>query len=113
VTNWFGSGLQGSNVSSRTTAVADDLPSDVKAVLGQLLASGQDALATGDIATARDILGTTRTVARTKLPAGPRRNRLLHGCDRVEALLGGDDHDTAAATAYFAAMRRRLDDPDG
>jgi hypothetical protein len=93
--------------------VADDLPPDVGAVLGQLLASGADALATGDVGTARDVLCTARTVARTKLPAGPRRSRLLHGCDRIEALLDGDDPETAAAGAYFAAMQRRLDDPDG
>jgi hypothetical protein len=93
--------------------VTGDLPPDVRTVLGQLLRAGRDALSDDDVTTAREVSSTVRTVARNKLPAGPRRSRLLHGCDRVETLLDGEDVDTTTASAYLAAMERRLDDPDG
>ena len=91
----------------------------MRAVLTQLFAEGQDALAADDQETA------IRTVTTAE---GAFRDRLLHGCRRVRRLLGDDmDHrddtdrqgdsgstetgasdDRAAAAAYLTAMERRV-----
>jgi len=85
------------------------LPTDVGAVLAQLFAEGRRALDDGDVETALATTASARTVASNKLPAGDRRERLLHGCARVEALLDAPEADAAAA--YLAAMERRLEPP--
>ncbi len=93
-----------------------EVPADVRSVLGQLLAESRAALTDGDTATARGAMDTVERVARNKLPESPLRERLLHGCQRVRALIGdrdgddgGDEHDDVqAADEYLAAMERRL-----
>lgn len=90
-------------------AVPDDLPTDVVTVLGQLLSATRTALAEGDHETARETITSAETVATNKLPAGQRRDALLHGCDRILALLEADEADASdAAAEYVAAMERRL-----
>jgi len=92
-------------------------------VLTQLFAEGQEALAAGDREVALDAVTTAETVATNKLPEGPLRGRLLHGCGRVRALTGdgatadgpGEGDATPggsdeAAAAYLAAMERRVAD---
>ena len=93
----------------RGVGVTGDLPTDVRTVLAQLFAEARAALDDGDVDTAREVVESAETVVATKLPEGDRRDRLRHGCDRVRALVA-DDHDTAAAAAYLAAMERRLPD---
>jgi hypothetical protein len=73
--------------------VIDDIPADVRSVLTQLFAEGQTALAAGDIQVARDVLTTAETVVTNKLPRGPVRDRLLHGCARVDSLLDANASD--------------------
>lgn len=100
----------------------------MRAVLTQLFAEGQNALAADDQETAIRTVTTAETVATNKLPEGAFRDRLLHGCGRVRRLLGDDmDHrddtdrqgdsgstetgasdDRAAAAAYLTAMERRV-----
>jgi len=86
-----------------------DLPTDVRSVLTQLFATARSALDAGDVETAREAVGSAETVVTTKLPEGDRRDRLAHGCERVETLLA-DEPDTAGAAAYLAAMEARLPD---
>jgi hypothetical protein len=107
--------------------VAEDLPPDVRAVLTQLFAEGQDALAADDRDTAVETVTTAETVAANKLSEGAFRDRLLHGCERVRRLLGDDtdrqgdprevggapemeapDDPAVAAAAYLSAMERRV-----
>jgi hypothetical protein len=107
--------------------VGEDLPPDVRTVLTQLFAEGREALAAGDREVALDAVTTAETVATNKLPEGPLRGRLLHGCGRVRALAGdgatadgpGEGDATGGATpggsdeaaaAYLAAMERRVAD---
>ncbi len=107
--------------------MADDLPPDVRAVLTQLFAEGQDALAADDRETAVRTVTTAETVATNKLPEGAFRDRLLHGCERVRRLLETDaDHEPPevadspdtettgdradAAAAYLTAMEQRVAD---
>ena len=87
----------------------DDLPSDVRSVLTQLLTEAQIAIGDRDHEAARAAVDTVDEVATNKLPEGDRRRRLRHGCERVEDLLdGGDNDDTAAAAAYLWSMERRV-----
>ena len=107
-------------------SVTEDPPADALAVLAQLFAEGQEALADGDIDTARETVTSAETVATNKLPEGDLRGQLLHGCGQTLALLdpeassgddGGDGPGDAdgvepdAAAEYLAAMERRL--PEG
>jgi hypothetical protein len=88
--------------------MADEVPSDVRAVLSQLLTEGRTASADGDLDTVADVVDTVQRVATNKLPEGDLRARLLHGC----TLLGDeldDDPDTDALVAYFRAMAGELD----
>ncbi len=88
----------------------DDLPSDVRSVLTQLLTEAQVALGERDHEAARAAVDTVDEVATNKLPEGEPRRRLRHGCERVEELLdGGGNDDTAAAAAYLASMERRVE----
>jgi len=106
--------------------VTEDPPADVLAVLAQLFAEGQEALAEGDVDTARETVTSAETVATNKLPEGDLRGQLLHGCGQARELLdpetgaGSDEGDNPegvdqvepeAAEEYLAAMERRL--PDG
>ncbi len=102
--------------------MTEDPPADALAVLAQLFAKGQEALADGDVDTARDTVTSAEEVATNKLPEGDLRGQLLHGCGQTLALLdpeanSGDDGDDDpgvepdAAAEYLAAMERRL--PEG
>jgi len=82
-----------------------DLPADVESTLTQLLAAARTALREGRPEEARSAVDTARTVARNKLAAGDRRDRLVHGCDRVVDLATADP---AVAAEYLDAVRRRL-----
>ncbi len=97
------------NAAVRTASVDDDIPTDVQDTLAQLFEECATALEAGDLDTARETASSARSVATNKLPGGDLRDHLLHGCDRVEALLDPDEEVEAdAATEYVAAMRRRL-----
>lgn len=86
-----------------------DLPTDVADVLAQLLAETRVALEDGERETARDTIASAERVARNKLPAGEPRATLLHGCERVLALLSPEDEvETAAALAYVRALETHL-----
>ncbi|RLM50114.1 hypothetical protein [Halorubrum sp. Atlit-28R] len=77
----------------------DEVPHDVRASLGQLLAAARAAAERGDTDTARATLNTAKTVASNKLPAGERRDRTRWGCAAaLDALPNGD-----LAAAYAAA----------
>jgi hypothetical protein len=87
----------------------NDPPPDVREVLVQLLREAQVAVGERDHEAARAAVGTVGEVASNKLPEGDQRRRLRHGCERVDALLDGDDNDdTAAAAAYLSSMERRV-----
>jgi len=86
--------------------VPTDLPSDVHAVLTQLLEEGETAVTSAEFETARQTVSTAATVSRNKLPDGDLRAQLLHGCEQVQTAL--NDHDPDAAAEYLRAMNRRL-----
>jgi hypothetical protein len=82
----------------------DEVPHDVRASLGQLLAEARAAAERGDADTARALLDTAETVATNKLPPGERRDRVRWGCaTATDALPNGD-----LAAAYAAAAAARL-----
>ncbi len=92
-----------------TGNVADDIPTDARDVLAQLLEECAAALDEGDCETARDTIGSAQSVATNKLPESDLRGHLLHGCERTEVLLDPEgDAEVDAANEYVAAMRRRL-----
>lgn len=110
--------------------MTEDPPADALAVLAQLFDEGQEALAGGDVDTARETLASAEAVATNKLPEGDLRGQLLHGCAQARALLdpetgGGDDEgdgpggkgadgvEPDAAAEYLAAMERRLPEAGG
>ena len=69
-----------------------------------MLEEARIASTAGDSETAGALLESAYTVAMNKLPEGPRRDRLRHGClSASEALPDG-----TLAAAYIAAMERRL-----
>lgn len=86
--------------------MTEEVPSDVHAVLTQLLRASQTAVRADDLATVDQAIETVETVSTNKLPAGDRRARLLHGCTEVRSTL--DERDCEATMAYLAAMERRL-----
>lgn len=89
--------------------MSGDLPSDVHAVLTQLLDETETAVTTGALGTARLTITTAETVCRNKLPEGDLRSQMLHGCGRVTvALEPTDGVDTEMAAEYCRAMSRRL-----
>lgn len=88
----------------------EDLPSDVSAVVTQLLAEGIEALSSGDVETARSTTETVQRVSQNKLPDGELRDQLLHGCGCVSNCL--EAREPTAAAAYLRAMQDRLP-PDG
>ena len=93
--------------------VSIDLPSDIHAVLTQLLEESERAVATGECETARRAVGTVRTVSRTKLPDGELRAQLLHGSNRVHTALRTDTEPNSELVAeYLRAMLRRLEERD-
>ena len=86
-----------------------DVPSDVRAVVTQLLDESQRALAAGDYGTVRESVATVDSVATNKLPESELRAEMRHGCHRVEVLLDPDDGvQSDTATEYLAAMERRF-----
>ena len=50
--------------------VSDDVPTDVHAVLAQLLEATEQALRSGEVQTARRTIEAAQTVSRNKLPEG-------------------------------------------
>lgn len=93
----------------RTKAVTEDLPPDVRDTLAQLFEEGQVAIDEGEYETALETVSTAETVATNKLPAGPLREQLLHGCASATRLLDpAEEVEADAAAEYLAAMGRRL-----
>lgn len=87
----------------------EDVPTDVRTVLGQLFAEAQRALERGDTGTARESVTSAEAVVVNKLPAGELSGELRHGCERTRALLDAEaDPKPEAAAGYLAAMERRL-----
>ncbi|MDQ2073384.1 hypothetical protein ACODNH_08120 [Haloarcula sp. NS06] len=83
-----------------------DLPSDVHAVLTQLVDEGESAISGAEFDTARQTVASAETVSRNKLPECELRSQLLHGYEQVRTALDNDDPDAAAE--YLRAMNRRL-----
>lgn len=65
------------------------------------------ALRAGDVATARSLVATGRTVTENTVPPGEPRAELLAGCDRVADVLAGEGH-PERRRALAAAYCRRL-----
>lgn len=86
--------------------MSDDVPTDVETVLAQLFAAGQDALGDEEFDTCRQVVESVESVATNKLPESERRARLLHGCERVHALL--DEEELEVAAEYLRAMDAQL-----
>jgi len=90
-----------------------DVPSDVDAVLTQLFGEAREAFERGEVETGVSAVTSAASVARTKLPEGRLRGRLLHGCERAEAVATADDSDATVAAEYAAAMAQLLDEATG
>ncbi|WP_336336664.1 hypothetical protein [Haloarcula brevis] len=88
----------------------EDLPTDVHAVLTQLVEAGETAVVSAEFDTARRTVATAETVSRNKLPESELRAQLLHGCERARSTLADDRPDAAAE--YLRAMTRRLGSDD-
>jgi hypothetical protein len=83
-----------------------DLPADVEATLTQLLAEAAADARLRDVEAVVAIVDTVETVTRNKVPPGPVRERLLHGCRRVDRLVGDEP---LVAAEYLEAMERLVD----
>ena len=83
-------------------------PSDVQAVLSQLVEAGETAVRSREFETAQQTVTSAETVSRNKLPAGDLRAQMIHGCSQVTDALDEDFPETAAE--YLRAMGRRLAD---
>jgi hypothetical protein len=90
-----------------------DVPSDVDAVLTQLFREAREAFERGDVETGVAAVTSASSVARNKLPDGSLRERLLHGCERAEAVATAEDDDAGVAAEYVASMEQRLADATG
>jgi hypothetical protein len=90
-----------------------DVPPDIESALSQLFREAREAFDGGDTETGVAAVTSAATVARTKLPEGPLRDRLVHGCERAENVATDGDCDVAVAVEYVVAMERRLDDATG
>lgn len=84
-----------------------DIPADVESVLTQLLGEAREAFERGDTETGVSATTSAASVARNKLPEGRLRGRLLHGCQRAEAVATTDD-DAGVAAEYVASMEQLL-----
>ena len=89
-----------------TARVSGDPPSDVQAVLSQLVDAGETAIRSGELETARQTVTSAETVSRNKLPEGDLREQMIHGCSQVTVALDEGLPETAAE--YLRAMGRRL-----
>lgn len=78
-----------------------DLPSNVDAALTELVENARTHARDGDTDRLVEAVDTMAAVAGDELPEGDRRERFLHGCERV-AEHAGDDY--AVATEYLRAM---------
>jgi hypothetical protein len=87
-----------------------DVPPDVDAVLTQLFDEAREAFERGDVETGVSAVTSAASVARNKLPESRPRARLLHGCERAEAVTTADDSDAAVAAEYVASMTQLLDE---
>jgi len=98
------------SLASQIRSVTSDLPADVEAVLDQLFTEARAAFRDGDVETGVSAVETASRVARNKLPEGELRERLLYGCERVEAVA---TEEKEVAAEYAAAMARHVNDVDG
>jgi hypothetical protein len=83
-----------------------DLPADVEATLLQLLAAAAADARCRDVDAVTAVVDTVSTVSRNKLPDGVLRDRLLHGCRRVDRLVADEP---LVAAEYLEAMERLVD----
>jgi hypothetical protein len=90
-----------------------DVPADVDAVLAQLFDEASDAFERGDVETGVSAVTSAASVVRNKLPESALRGRLLHGCERAEAVATAADNDAAVAAEYVASMEQLLADATG
>jgi hypothetical protein len=90
--------------------MAADVPPDVEAVLTQLFQEARSAFEDSDTETGVAALTSASSVVNNKLPNGPLRDRLLHGCERAQAVATAADDDAEVAAEYVASMERRLAD---
>lgn len=86
--------------------MSEDLPSDVKVVLTQLIDAGETAIRSAEFDTARQTMTSVETVSQNKLPESDLREQLLHGCEQVHTAI--DEEQSEAAAEYLRAMGRRL-----
>ena len=70
-------------------------PTDVDAALADLIGCARERQRAGETDALVEHLDTIAAVAGNELPPGDRRDRLVHGCERV-ADLAGDDPPVAA-----------------
>ena len=77
------------------------LPADADDALAELLDDAREHARSGEDDELVETLDALAAIARDELPDGDRKDRLLHGCERVETH-AGDDY--AVATEYLRAM---------
>jgi hypothetical protein len=102
-------GDAGTDESVGRSDAGTDLPADVEATLGQLLAEAAAAARRREVDEVTAIVDTVETVVRTKVPAGDLRERLEHGCTTVERLVADEP---LVAAEYLNAMERRVRSPE-
>jgi hypothetical protein len=90
-----------------------DIPADVAAVLTQLFGEAREAFERDDVETGVSVVTSAASVARNKLPESRLRARLLHGCERAEAVATADDNDARVAAEYVASMEQLLAEATG
>lgn len=81
-----------------------DLPANTRSTLAQTFAEAREHARKRETNAVEELLANARTTIRAEVPPGPRRERLLFGCDRAEQLAGDEP---LVAAEYLRALRER------
>lgn len=81
-----------------------DLPANTRSTLAQIFAEAREHARKREVNAVEDLLADARTRIMGEIPPGPRRERLLFGCDRAEQLAGDEP---LVAAEYLRALRER------
>lgn len=84
-----------------------DLPANTPPPLEAVLAEARERAREREVDAVEELLAEARVLIREQLPPGPRRERLLFGCDRAQALAADEP---LVAAEYLRSLRDRVAD---
>lgn len=81
-----------------------DLPANTRSTLAQMFAEASEHARKREVNAVEVLLADARDRISEEIPPGPRRERLLFGCDRAEQLVVDEP---LVAAEYLRALRER------